>query len=72
MEVLINLWGALIDDNLMTKNPLLPRLDMTSKMLAHRSPEEWARLSNWLGVAAFLFLAVIMYLDCLRAKPRVD
>jgi hypothetical protein len=43
---------------------------MTSRIMHGRTPEQLAQFRNWLGLAAFVFLSLLMYLDCLRAKPR--
>lgn len=69
VDVLLNMWGTIVDDNVSSAHRLLPKLDMTEKMLSGRTPEQWAQMSNWLGLIAFVVLAILMYIDCRRAKP---
>jgi putative OPT family oligopeptide transporter len=68
IEVMINAL-AIFDEQVMSSK-IMPSLDMTSRIIGSRTPEQFAQLKNWIGLGAFLFLTVIVYLDCLRAKPE--
>jgi putative OPT family oligopeptide transporter len=67
IEVFCN--GLAIFDSELVGNKIMPWLDMTETMLRGRTPEQLAQLKNWLGLAAFGLLSLLMYLDCRRAKP---
>lgn len=71
MDVGLN--ALAIFDEKVTGNTIMKTLDMSRRILdSGVAPLEWARQSNWLGLAAFLALSLLMYVDCRRARPQED
>jgi putative OPT family oligopeptide transporter len=70
MDVLIKLFGALIDKPLL-HDRVLPALDLSARWIAQGENAEYvARRNNWLGVVFLLALALFAFVDCRRAKPE--
>lgn len=68
IEVLLN-GLAILDDQYFGK-AVMPALDLGRRIIdGGTSAEWWARVNNWLGLAALVGLSLFVYLDCLRAKP---
>jgi uncharacterized oligopeptide transporter (OPT) family protein len=83
MEVLVNFTTALdelflgtkhlVGQQMKTVGEIMPFLDVSHRIIdSGTNPDSLARTETWLGLVLFLALCVLVYFDCLRAKPSED